>query len=295
MQPTVVDATKKLIGRRAPDLHSLQISWFGGEPLVAKRIVYDISRHATSLGEKLDSFSYQGDMTTNGYLLDLETAEKLVQLGVNSYQVSLDGPQATHDLSRIRADGRGTFSRIWSNLLAIRDSDLPLSIMLRVHFSPDTHLKLGPLIESINEEFGEDQRFTVFFRDISRLGGPNDDSILVFTEALKEQVQSDLQRKLRHKEQVAVASEDYVCYASRPNSLAIRSNGDLAKCTVALYDSRNKIGTLNPDGTITVEQDKMRKWIRGFSTLDEEDLACPYKGMKQGTRTKIVPLHRGGQ
>ena len=55
-------------------------------------------------------------------------------------------------------------------------------------------------------------------------------------------------------------SDDYICYASRPNSLIIRSNGDVGKCTVALYDERNKIATLQPDGTM-----KSNPW--SFSSL----------------------------
>jgi len=255
--------------------------WFGGEPLAAKRIVYDISRHIINLSESTPSFSYRANMTTNGYLLDIATAETLVSLGVTSFQVSLDGPQAIHDRSRIRADGSGTFSRIWSNLLAIRNSSLALSIILRIHISPDVYLEMDPLIEAINEEFGEDRRFTVFFKAISRLGGPNDGNISIFPKTIEGEVKAYLEEKLQYKEQIYPFPKDevYICYASKPNSLAIRFNGDLAKCTVALYDDRNRIGKLNPDGTITVDQEKVRLWMRGFATLNDSNLSCPWKAI----------------
>jgi uncharacterized protein len=288
MEPTVVEAIKQLVKRRAASLDVLDISWFGGEPLAAKKIVYDISQYVFNLSQEMPHFSYQANMTTNAYLLDRTTAEILVSSGVNFFQVSLDGPQEVHDRSRLRADGSGTFSRIWSNLLAIRDSNLPLTIMLRIHFSPDTYLKMDPLIEAINEEFGGDRRFIVYFKAISRLGGPNDGGIPLFSAAMEDETKMYLEQKLRYKEQVYNHLEDgmYVCYASQPNSLAIRSNGDLAKCTVALYDDRNRIGKLNEDGTITVDQSKVRFWMRGLASLSKADLACPFTTMDVEARTK---------
>ena len=105
---------------------------------------------------------------------------------------------------------------------------------------------------------------------------------------LEEEVKKYLEKKLRYEEQIYAYPKDevYVCYASQPNSLAIRSNGDLAKCTVALYDDRNRIGKLNEDGTITVDQNKVRLWMRGLATLNNLDLACPYGTMNLEARAK---------
>jgi len=44
--------------------------------------------------------------------------------------------------------------------------------------------------------------------------------------------------------------ENYICYASKANSLVIRADGRIAKCTVALNDERNHIGDLKPDGSL---------------------------------------------
>jgi sulfatase maturation enzyme AslB (radical SAM superfamily) len=60
-------------------------------------------------------------------------ARALFDLGVRRYQVTLDGPSAFHDQTRVRRDGGGSFDRIWSNLIDIRDSDLAVGIWLRVH------------------------------------------------------------------------------------------------------------------------------------------------------------------
>ena len=194
MSQEMVNAIKNLIYKRCKEGKEIKlgISWFGGEPLLTKDIVYEVSGYATALSHEYPNFHYEGGMTTNGYLLDIDTLSKLTEFGVKRYQISLDGPQEIHDKSRIRANGKGTFARIWSNLLAIRDSSLPVSIMLRLHFTPDTINLLDPLIENIRKEFIQDKRFSFLFKPIGRFGGDNDESINIFTsqQELKDAIYS---------------------------------------------------------------------------------------------------------
>src|SRR5580693_1893213 len=62
-----------LLINRAPTLNLLNLSWFGGEPLLARDIVLRLSRHAFSLSKKY-GFRLTGGLTTNGYLLNKELA-----------------------------------------------------------------------------------------------------------------------------------------------------------------------------------------------------------------------------
>ena len=233
----------------------MHISWFGGEPLVAKNIVLEISEYAKYLASQHPQLSYLGGMTTNAYLLDYKTVNDLADCGVRKYQISLDGSREIHNKTRLRADGNGTYDKIWSNLLAIRDNSLPVSILLRIHFSADTFQLLDPLIEDIKKEFLPDPRFSIFFKAIGRWGGENDNAIKVLSKKKQEQAVQSLQAKLFGENldspQNLPEPDNYVCYASRPNSLVVRSNGDVAKCTVALYDDRNKVATLQPDGQLS--------------------------------------------
>jgi uncharacterized protein len=284
MRPGVVRGIKALTSERAPELDGLNISWFGGEPLVARRLVLDLSEHFQSLADEHGSLSYSAHMTTNGYLLDLPLARRLVGLGVRDYQISLDGPPAIHDETRVKQNGAGTFRQIWGNLRAFRDSGLDAKFMIRVHFTPHTYKRLEPLIEMLNKEFGGDMRFPIYFKPVERLGGPDDDQMPVFhNDAEKDAVKQYLDSLLTSEKQAyhQGSGKTYICYAARPNSLLIRPNGELGKCTVALYDARNRLGSLNEDGTIDIDQDKLRIWLRGFQSLNEQELGCPYATMEQ--------------
>ncbi|WP_392533429.1 radical SAM protein [Nostoc sp. C117] len=283
MKPETILAIKAFLDRRCTDLNYLHISWFGGEPLITKDIVLEISEYAISLMKNHPKLHYIGDVTTNGYFLDYKTAVALADVGVRRYQISLDGPRNVHDKSRIRADGGSTFDRIWTNLLAIRDSLLPVSILLRIHFTVDTLELLDPLLDDIKKEFLHDSRFSIFFKAIERLGGVNEDSIKIFSEAEKEKAIQSLQIKLFGKEVDSSPNKTLtynpVCYASRPNSLIIRANGDVGKCTVALYDERNKIATLESDGTLKLISGRLAPWLRGIESIDPATLACPLVGL----------------
>ena len=71
--------------------------------------------------------------------------------------------------------------------------------------------------------------------------------------------------------------EGYVCYACKGNSLVIRADGSIQKCTVALYDKRNTIGRLNDDGTLSINQEKYRSWLQPLFQGTDSDLQCPAK------------------
>lgn len=171
MKNETIFGIKALLEKRCTDLDYLYISWFGGEPLVAKDIVIEISEYAMALSRKYPKLNYKSYITTNGELLDSHLLTCLADVGVKSYQISLDGPRDVHNKSRIRADGKGTYDRIWANLLAIRNSSLMVSVSLRIHFTVDTIKLLDPLIEDIRKEFSHDSRFSVFFKAIEQLGG----------------------------------------------------------------------------------------------------------------------------
>lgn len=283
MSSEIVSSIKMLLKKRSEDLSLLKISWFGGEPLLAKDIILDISNYAKSLANSHQKLRCLSSMTTNGHLLDINTAKALVDSGVSHYQISLDGSREIHDKSRLRADGKGTFDKIWNNLIAIRNSSLEIGINLRIHFTADTFLMLNPLIEDLKKEFVYDQRFSFYFKAIEQLGGANDSSINMLSENEKEAavkiLESNLFSNQSYLSKNSAFADDYVCYASKPNSLVIRANGTIGKCTVALSDERNSIGSLQPNGVFKLIPSRFAPWIRGVETLDPETLGCPLIGL----------------
>jgi uncharacterized protein len=292
MKPNIVQAIKNLVSKRAQELSALKISWFGGEPLAAKDIVYDISEYIIHL-KKRYNFDYSSGMTTNGFTLNEEVLRKLVSLGTKHYQISLDGTEALHNKTRIRMNGTGTFEKIWHNLLTAKSTDLDFSIMIRIHITPDNIENIYELTDKIKQTFGYDKRFSIFYKAIENLGGPNGGTFKTLHGKDKKEIISQIHAYLGETLKGKKIDDygQYVCYAAQTNSFVIRSNGKIGKCTVAFSDDRNSLGNLNDDGTMNIAPDKLALWTRGIKSQDKLELECPmYKLPKLITKLREIPV-----
>ncbi len=279
MPRDVIDGLKRLISHRMADVKYLTLNWFGGEPLVALDIIREIAQHAQRECKLNDVALLAGEVTTNASLLTVPVFEELVKLGQSHFQISLDGWKEGHDQTRQLGDGSGTFDQVWGNLLAIRDSSIAGTIMLRIHLTNQNADSARELARNIKLEFGNDKRFTTFLKAIENLGGPNSASIKKIDKVAQTDLEAELTEILNgvpsRSGKAMHDSQEYVCYASKPNSLIVRSNGRLAKCTVAFNDPKNDIGQIQSDGRLQIEDEKLGFWFRGIYAKDMQVLGCP--------------------
>ncbi len=292
---------ERFLSYRIPELSHLSLSWFGGEPLVAKDIVLRIASHAHRCCEEWGS-GLSGGLTTNAYLLRKGLFEDLLSFRQNFFQITLDGLGATHDAVRKRAGGKGSFDRIWANLVDARSVAGDFHIQLRIHVRRDNLDELPLLMRELGRNFAQDKRFTLAFEHLRNLGGEGGKSVtLPMSRAEMKVVEKECREGYRahsrpetdaprpHQADAEQGPEtskfgspledQYICYAAKANSLLIRSDGRIGKCTVALDDDRNTIGSICEDGTIELDNAKLRPWLRGLDTLDASSLACPLGGL----------------
>lgn len=106
------------VGQRAIDFllensghhRNLDIDFFGGEPLMAWKVVKQIVAYARSK-EKEYNKTFRFTFTTNGMLLDDEITEFLNQEMYNVV-LSLDGRKEVHDQLRTTVTGKGSYDHI---------------------------------------------------------------------------------------------------------------------------------------------------------------------------------------
>jgi uncharacterized protein len=280
MSAEVERSVLRLLTRRAPQLGQLDLSWFGGEPLLATGVVERVLRHVRGLARRHPGLRVRSDMTTNGFTLNPALFRRLLRLGLGRFQIALDGPKEHHDQVRTRGNGVGTFDRIWSNLEAIRREPGPFRITVRLHLSGANHRELPAFFDAYQEALGGDARFGLFLRPLSRWGGPRDEELPFLDRADRQEILAGLEREALARgirlERPGV--EDPVCYAARPWSFVVRSDGRLGKCTLALDHPMNQVGRLLPDGQIQIELERLRGWSRGLWTGDLEEQRCPMRG-----------------
>ena len=275
MAPATVQGIKRLLQRRIPDLRYLSIDWFGGEPLLASEIIHDVGQHVCELAHGRSDLRFDSGVTTNGHLLTMDMVGRLHAVGVRNYQISLDGPRELHDQTRKQANGRGSFDRIWHHLAAIQHSALEVNVLLRIHLTPRNLSAMEPFLAHLQDTLLRDPRFSIFLKAIERLGGPNNETIDTIAHDAAPAVIRRLRESLGARGPNPELDRPHVCYASKPNSFVVRANGVVAKCTVALEDPRNHIGRITPDGVLSLDNAKIRPWLRGLQTLDVHTLGCP--------------------
>ena len=279
MPSEIANSLINLLEREGARVSTLEIDWFGGEPLLAFGTVKKVMNYVKFEMPKSEEFRLISSMTTNGLLLSREKLFELTDLGVNDFQISFDGDRDEHDKLRVLANGSPTFDRVWENVIAAHDSYMSFSIALRIHSNQSNTDSIRRFLSRIAISLGNDYRFSVYIRPLSKLGSPLDSTLPIFEKAEFMGVVEGLRcyaQELGLK--VFVRPANYVCYAANPDSFVLRSDGSVCKCTVALCDERNLVGCLLPNGCIVVDDDKVRWWTRGLSSRNELELRCPLKG-----------------
>ncbi|WP_030898434.1 radical SAM/SPASM domain-containing protein [Streptomyces sp. NRRL F-5126] len=97
---------------RDPATRVVNIDWFGGEPLLAKAELFSIASRLMAEARK-QAVEYRSQLTTNGSLFSVSLLRRLIgEAGVTRVDVTVDGPQRIHDLSRKMKNGASTYDRI---------------------------------------------------------------------------------------------------------------------------------------------------------------------------------------
>jgi uncharacterized protein len=275
MAPAVINGIKNLVRSRA-DLECLKVMWFGGEPTVALDTVLDLSRFFHAFCAEHD-IAYLAHMTTNGYRLAPKNFAALLALGIDDYQITLDGERDDHNTTRKLANGGGTFDLIMANLQAMKASDHSYSVTLRVHISNANVARIGDFVAWLDREFLVDARFSLNIHPVEPLSHDVGKNSQALDRAVSSSIVRDLYALVRNRncEGPRYGEAGYICYAAQPNSFAIRANGRLAKCTVALNAPLNDIGYIAESGELFVDDVRHAKWFRGWQQMDSAFLTCP--------------------
>ena len=297
MEPWVREAVKKATRERIRYLRRLTIKWFGGEPLYGMEAIDDLGPFFQELAQE-HGVAYRTHMTTNGYLLTPDVADKLLAWQINHFQITLDGPAETHDCSRPTRTGESSFQRIFDNLCALsRRADADFKVSLRVNFDRDNAPLLPGFLDQIREKLGGDPRFELRFHPVGRWGGKNDDQLNVCGEDEKDELEKEMraeahQRGLRLSGILGTRNMlgAHACYAARPYNFIIGATGKIMKCTIDLdTEDRNIVGQITTDGTMLVDQSKMGLWTEPAFEADSKCQKCVVLPVCQGIH---CPLER---
>lgn len=249
MTRDTLDQIEEYITAQAPRHKQVVLAWLGGEPILCKDTVLEVSEMIQNL-QKQHGFQYTAKMTTNGYLLDEKLFRQFCQAGITSYQITLDG--WNHDKTRPHVSGKGTLRTIIDNLVAL--SKLPPE-EYSFHITLRRNLLAGDedysWYDYLYRLFGHDKRFAVLVRAVGDWGGEGVHSLSILHQDTKDVL---VAKHVAYLDKIGMSCHNHrngalaqVCYASYPHSMVFRANGKIGKCTVALDHPQNQLGWVDPE------------------------------------------------
>lgn len=297
MIPEVRAGVKKLVESRLKQLSYLQISWFGGEPLYGWRAIEDLAPFFMKTSEE-HGLKLHNHMTTNGYLLTADIAERLFSWKIRNFQITIDGTAEDHDQNRPTRDGGKSHAVILNNLVTMSKTSEDFWVTIRVNYDNENYSRLGPFMDQVEKEFRDDPRFGMSFHAVGRWGGDNDKNLDVCGTSAR-----DIGAALRaeaHRRGIKVGTlrnayvGTQVCYAARPYNFLIGATGKIMKCTIDLdKKDRNVVGILNEEGVLDLDDDKMALWTEPAFENDKKCQKCVVLPLCQGTHCPQVRFDTG--
>ncbi|HEY7402080.1 MAG TPA: radical SAM protein [Candidatus Angelobacter sp.] len=296
MQLEVRERIKKLVSKRIRSLSAFNVSWFGGEPLYGLAAIEDLAPFFLEICQA-NGVQYGTHMTTNGYLLDEKTADKLFRWNIREFQITLDGLPEDHDRNRPARDGSGTFHTIMGNLQSLHTRKEDFHVAIRVNYDQVNAAGLPKMIEGLAAQFADDPRFSVHFHPVGRWGGPNDENLAICGTDERRKVTNELrataqQLGLRQRDLRSYAFPGrQVCYAARPFNFIVGADGKLMKCTI-LLDKKdyNVVGRIKDDGDLELDPDRFSLWVAPAFEQDSGCRKCQLLPSCQGMSCPLVRI-----
>jgi uncharacterized protein len=232
--------------RRLLDGMSVEIDFYGGEPLLSYDLITEISGKVQTMAEEAGS-SYLCALITNGTLLTRKRAEELAAVGLRAATVTLDGPEEIHNAFRPYRSGAGSFADIVRN---IRDVCEMVEIRIGGNYMRDNYREFPSMLDDLIEEgITPDRLSTVQFNPVSQprgvyalpefRGGCVSSSEPWVHEAavfLREEI---LKRGFR-----TVPVSPTVCMIESDHDLVINFDGSLYKCPGLIGLEGYDVGTI---------------------------------------------------
>lgn len=155
MTDEVIEAIKNFVAQRVEQgaLKGLQITWYGGEPLLRLDVIQELSEYFIQTCEEND-ITYRANIITNGYLLNYNTARLLSEdCQVRFAQVTIDGLEEIHNQRRKLKNGKDSFRTIIDNLTVAKDF---MHISVRVNVDKTN----APEVEKLTDFFIHELKWT---------------------------------------------------------------------------------------------------------------------------------------
>ena len=246
MSPAVREAAKVFILRSLKGKKSFHMTWYGGEPLMDQKTIWDISDEVIKYCDR-ERIKYTSMMISNGYGLTVSVAEKLRKARVGAVQITIDGDSDCHDSRRHLVSGRGTFARIVENIKAVAEKRL-VRISIRVNIDAGNESEAERLLGVLQSEgLGVRNGVSVYFAPVEAVAEAAQGCGGCMGKTDYAEAEIRLLHSAFEKGLMACPRPPRflgMCTAVKPNSYVIVPTGDLHKCWDTVMDPTRRVGSI---------------------------------------------------
>jgi uncharacterized protein len=245
------------------------LSFYGGEPLLSQGLIRRISEPLLKAAQQY-GVSYSFSLVTNGTLLNRESAEKLLPLGLKGAKFTLDGPRETHDRERPYASGAGSFDTIMENISSVWDI---VPLQLGGNFRQENYRFFPRLLDELVSRGITGEKLTqVHFTPVTPKAGCSEyASACVFSdEPWLIEAMLFLREEILAKGFTVPKLGVSACVIEFQNNMVVNYDGSLYKCPAFMGWPELSIGSLAQGITDYSDTHHLGNW------QNDDCLDCPY-------------------
>jgi uncharacterized protein len=269
----------------------VDVLMYGGEPLLNTAPLQHMVDHFTPLTEER-GLEFNVDITTNGTLLSVPQIEALESCRVRVVQVTLDGSQPLHDLTRRYTSGGGTYEDIVSALHLLKESTFKPKIRINVHETNKDSIDV--LLDDLKDRGLSD--VPIYFGIIRPMSRVCESYSHCIGDAQLESVLPSLwEMALDRGFTIPLKPQSNLigCGMQGTSSFTIDPQGHLYKCVTMVGYPEQRIGTIGEGGRVPLWNPVYYRWMSRDPLSFDQCRTCPYFPLCGGGCPMIAYAHHG--
>lgn len=292
MKEEVLTSIFHLIDRKVeePELKELNISFFGGEPLMVFRTVVLPLLEYGSVRCVEKNIGFSSNFTTNGVLLTDEVVHALQKMQFCkpiTFQITLDGNRESHDAVRFTHGNKPTYDLIVKHIHAALFANFKVGVRFNYTINNiDTFVDVIKEFRDLPKVLKKNIRFN--FQQVWQDRESSSEVLEKTTEISDlfkdDGLEVDYDNSFRRQN----------CYADTLNCIVLNYNGDLFKCTARDFKTEIREGVLHPDGILEWNERFYQRMSVKYANTDCRNcsiLPICNGGCSQSKLEKIEKVH----
>ena len=288
----------KFVEMRLEAAKGFSVTWYGGEPLMAKNIIYDLSEKFLGMCQQL-GIQYEATIITNASLLEDDDIEKFKRYKISGAQITIDGPQEIHDARRRNSKGESTFDKLIDSVNLLLNGGI--STVVRINIDKENISRIDELLVTLKEridnfanmkiDFGQVQAYTEICKSIENDCYGNEqyaDIMLPLYTKIERMGFAVNKMNCYPRPRITFCGSDFV------NSFVVDNNGEIYRCWNHVGNQKHSCGNVRDFGNDDFNENYLST-IMWNPIRHEKCCKCVYLPICMGGCPDLMATSEDGQ